>query len=142
MHAVELLGPAAFMFLADQLAKMLAARLLPRGRSVFLVPCVQLRYTTNVSRARRFPRTRPALLFLWGSTVVTLILVMQQGYFFRHSLARIALGTALGGAASNLYDRLRRGAVIDVVKVGWWPVFNLADVGITVGALAALWFIR
>jgi lipoprotein signal peptidase len=32
--------------------------------------------------------------------------------------------------------------VIDIVKVGWWPIFNLADVGITVGAIAAIWFIR
>jgi lipoprotein signal peptidase len=33
-------------------------------------------------------------------------------------------------------------AVIDLVKVGWWPVFNLADVGVTLGAIMALWFIR
>jgi len=54
----------------------------------------------------------------------------------------VGLGAALGGAASNLYDRLRRGAVIDFLDVGWWPVFNLADVAITLGTITALWFLR
>jgi signal peptidase II len=41
----------------------------------------------------------------------------------------------LGGITSNLLDRLRRGGVIDVVDLGVWPVFNLADVAIVAGVL-------
>jgi lipoprotein signal peptidase len=44
------------------------------------------------------------------------------------------------GAVSNLYDRLRFGFVIDWAYLGrWWPVFNLADVMITVGVVCVLW---
>jgi lipoprotein signal peptidase len=32
--------------------------------------------------------------------------------------------------------------VVDFVAIGRWPLFNLADVGITLGAVMALWFIR
>lgn len=44
------------------------------------------------------------------------------------------------GAASNLYDRLVYGFVIDWAYLGpWWPVFNLADVMIGVGVVVLVW---
>ena len=51
-----------------------------------------------------------------------------------------ALALILGGAVGNLIDRLRsHGAVVDFLDVGFgrvrWPVFNIADVGVTAGAL-------
>jgi signal peptidase II len=52
--------------------------------------------------------------------------------------ASIAMGLLLGGAMGNLADRLLRhhhGAVIDFIDLRWWPVFNVADASITVGAL-------
>jgi signal peptidase II len=48
----------------------------------------------------------------------------------------VGLGLALGGAAGNVLDWIRRGAVVDFVDLGWWPVFNLADGGIVVGIAA------
>jgi signal peptidase II len=47
----------------------------------------------------------------------------------------------LGGALGNLVDRFfrapgfLRGHVVDFVAVGWWPVFNIADSCITIGAV-------
>jgi signal peptidase II len=43
------------------------------------------------------------------------------------------LGLVVGGAAGNVLDRLRRGAVVDFLAAGRWPVFNLADAAMTVG---------
>lgn len=54
----------------------------------------------------------------------------------------VALGGVLGGAVGNLVDRFARGsglasgAVVDFIDLGWWPVFNLADMAITLGAVA------
>lgn len=45
---------------------------------------------------------------------------------------------AVGGAA-NFFDRLRHGAVIDFVRVGFLPVFNLADLMIVVGLALLMW---
>jgi signal peptidase II len=53
----------------------------------------------------------------------------------------VALSLVLGGSLGNLADRLFRspgflhGAVIDFIRLGWWPTFNVADSAITIGAL-------
>jgi signal peptidase II len=53
------------------------------------------------------------------------------------SLALVGIAVALAGALSNLCDRLARGAVVDFIAIGWWPVFNLADAAIVLGAAVA-----
>lgn len=52
---------------------------------------------------------------------------------------RISFGLILGGALANMLDRIERGAVVDWIDVHWgphhWPAFNIADTGITAGAV-------
>jgi signal peptidase II len=59
------------------------------------------------------------------------------------------LALLLGGAAGNLTDRIVHGAVTDFLEV-WvrflpfslfnpWPTFNVADAGVTIGALLLLY---
>ena len=50
-----------------------------------------------------------------------------------------AMRLILGGALGNLLDRLRFGAVVDFLDFRVWPVFNLADSAITIGAALILW---
>lgn len=49
----------------------------------------------------------------------------------------VAIALIFGGAAGNLIDRLRRGAVVDFLDFYWhghhWPAFNVADSAITIG---------
>jgi signal peptidase II len=61
----------------------------------------------------------------------------HSGAVFQSEAALIGLGAALGGAAGNLTDILRRRAVLNFVHLGWWPGFNLADVGIVAGLILA-----
>lgn len=51
----------------------------------------------------------------------------------------VALGLILGGAMGNLLDRIRFGAVIDFLDFRIWPVFNVADTCITIGAVLMAW---
>ena len=53
----------------------------------------------------------------------------QKGAFFETLL----LGVVIGGGLGNLADRLVNGYVIDFIVLGPIPVFNVADIGITVG---------
>ena len=46
---------------------------------------------------------------------------------------RFAAALILGGAVANIADRAGDGSVVDVIDVGWWPTFNLADVAIVTG---------
>ncbi len=41
----------------------------------------------------------------------------------------------IGGGLANLFDRLFRGGVVDFINLKFWPIFNLADVAITIGLL-------
>jgi signal peptidase II len=59
-------------------------------------------------------------------------------------LRQVACGLVAGGALGNLLDRLRSAqGVVDFLDVGIgphrWPTFNLADIGVTVGAFALAW---
>ncbi|MBU1999204.1 MAG: signal peptidase II, partial [Candidatus Omnitrophica bacterium] len=48
---------------------------------------------------------------------------------------RLAFLLILAGALGNLYDRIFFGYVIDFLDLRVWPVFNVADSAITIGAL-------
>lgn len=56
------------------------------------------------------------------------------------SVVLAAVGLIVGGALGNVLDRLfrgeglLRGAVVDFIDLQWFPIFNVADMGVTVGA--------
>jgi signal peptidase II len=51
----------------------------------------------------------------------------------------IACGLIVGGALSNLCDRIFLGFVVDYIDLRVWPVFNLADSCITSGIILLFW---
>lgn len=80
------------------------------------------------------------MIVLWLAALASVIVLRRSGAWFRGPAAPVGLGCALGGAAGNLVDILRRRYVVDFIAVGWWPVFNLADVGIVGGLALAFLF--
>ena len=69
-------------------------------------------------------------------------MLVTSGPLFQNGASHAGLGLAMGGATANLADRLWRGGVVDFIDVGFWPVFNIADVAIVLGVVVAVWFIR
>ena len=82
-----------------------------------------------------------------GMTPILALAALAVAAFLVRSLRRatdrwvvVGLALVLGGAVGNLVDRVfrspgvLRGHVVDFVAVGWWPIFNVADMCITVGA--------
>ncbi len=135
---LRLLSVAGSFFIFDQFTKMLVARRFAEGQSAPLAPWIRIRRVTN---GRGVLLHNPiVLLGVLAGLFCGLCLIVRQGYFFQHRAAQLALGMAVGGAGSNAYDQLRRGGVMDFLDLGWWPVFNLADVAITIGVTIALWF--
>ena len=55
-------------------------------------------------------------------------------------LSFVSASLIFGGAIGNLIDRIRFGYVVDFLDLRWWPVFNVADIALTVGV--ALLFIE
>lgn len=58
-------------------------------------------------------------------------------FYKRHPLINIALSMILGGAIGNMIDRLRLGYVVDFLTTEFmdFPIFNVADCFVTVGAV-------
>jgi len=70
---------------------------------------------------------------LWIASIAIAAVLVRAGMIAENALNAAAIGTALGGAAGNIADRLRRGAIVDFIAIGRCPPFNLADVAIVVG---------
>jgi signal peptidase II len=72
--------------------------------------------------------------FIVIAVVVALAIVLYYRYLPTGSwLVRLSLGLQLGGAIGNLLDRVRYGHVVDFVDIGFWPIFNVADLAIVTG---------
>ena len=73
--------------------------------------------------------------------IIAIALLVFNLYYYRHnnevlSLEYIlAFSLILGGAIGNLIDRILYGYVIDFIDFRIWPVFNIADSAITIGAV-------
>lgn len=59
---------------------------------------------------------------------------------FEHPIALTSIAIILAGSIGNLLDRLRLGHVIDFIAVGKFPIFNVADIGITCGIAALIFY--
>jgi signal peptidase II len=78
------------------------------------------------------PETRlPIILALQSLGAIGLMICLLRRRAFDVYAAGFAL--ALAGALGNLGDRVLRGYVVDFIRVPHWPVFNLADIWITIG---------
>ncbi|MFW6119567.1 MAG: signal peptidase II [Petrotogales bacterium] len=72
-----------------------------------------------------------------GISVVILVLTI----IYKSALTKwenLFIGFIIGGALGNNIDRIRFGYVVDFLELPYWPVFNLADTFIVVGAALLL----
>jgi len=138
------LSVAAVVIAVDQLVKWWVVTTLP-GRPIVLIDdFLQLRHVTNTGAAF-------SMLDGFGS-VIGMFAIAAAVFIFLVAIKvgrageAVALGLVLGGALGNLADRAFRGdgfldgGVVDYVDFSFFPAFNVADSGITIGAVLALWF--
>src|SRR4029453_7930108 len=100
---------------------------------------VRLRYTTNTGGAFSLFPGFP-LFFAFMALAVVVAIVLYAGRVATTAVL-VTLGLVLGGALGNFTDRLLRGEgllhgeVVDFIQIRPWPVFNVADSCITIGAV-------
>ncbi|MBR9677044.1 signal peptidase II [Candidatus Woesearchaeota archaeon] len=91
-----------------------------------------LSFTTNTGAAFSLLRGNNVFLLVFGllllSVFVWLFLTSEKKY-------QLPLALIIAGAIGNLIDRLFFGYVIDFINLRVWPVFNIADSAITIGAI-------
>lgn len=135
-----LYGAAALVYLLDRFSKGWAENELPgRGMVEALPGLLYLNLTRNTGGAFSLGREVPAF-FALATLAIGLVIVVVSFRGHPPTVA-IPLGAILGGALGNFTDRLLKGPalsgpVTDFLDIRIIPVFNLADCGIVLGAIA------
>ncbi len=131
----------------DQWTKWLVLTSMWRGQSIdVLGSFFRLTYVRNDGAAFGLD-----LGGRWSFVAVTIVVAAFILFYYWRSertiTARWGLALILGGALGNLVDRIRLGEVVDFLHLSVgsfsWPIFNVADIGVTVGVgLLALHLFR
>ena len=124
----------------DQLTKWWAERELVHGEPVPVVgDLLRLHLTYNSGAAFSMGTGSTGLLTAFASLIV--VVIVWQIAKVRSRPWGIALGLLLGGASGNLIDRYFRapapglGHVVDFLRLPNFPIFNVADIGVTSAAV-------
>jgi signal peptidase II len=134
---------AACVWALDQAAKAVAVATLEPGRSTTLLPHVfWLTLTRNSGAA--FSAGAQMTVMLSMIALIVVVTVIRMARRLRDRGWGLGLGLLLGGALGNLTDRILRapspfrGEVVDYLHLTHWPVFNVADIALTVAAAVIL----
>ena len=108
---------------------------------------LDLRYVQNTDTAFNLLRSvpqrvrRPMLLGFGAAALLAFILALLLALvrWPGAPVPRMAFVLIVAGAIGNYLDRLFRGYVVDFIHVPHWPVFNVADICVTVGIALFFW---
>ena len=128
---------ASVVVLFDQVTKHWALNALDDGRTIDIVGSLRFNLAFNTGMAFAKGQGIGPIIAVVGVIVVAYLLV---GLRRNTGPGAVFVGLVAGGAAGNIIDRLFRGdawlqgAVVDFGDLQWWPIFNIADAAIVVGA--------
>lgn len=123
------------IFALDRLSKIWALAQLQHVGSIQIAPFFRLTYVENTGTA--FGIFQNANYFWAAMAFIVLIMLFKwRSEFLKAGPgARYALIFIMAGALGNLYDRMVLGYVVDYFDFIIWPVFNIADSFISIGAV-------
>ncbi len=138
-HRRLFLSVAVGWLVLDQLTKIWAEHALTSA-PIHVLGTLQLELTYNSGASFSLGTGHGPWIALGALVVVAVLLWV--GRSARSRIGAVALGMIVGGALGNVIDRAFRsdggflqGSVIDFIDLQWWPVFNIADVGVVCGAI-------
>lgn len=144
---------AGLIAIADLATKAAIVERLTYGQQIELLPSLNIVHVVNQGAAFGLLATAGGwqrYLFIMIAVLASILIIRMIRKPETTSTERLGLAMILGGALGNLADRTARLGVVDwidmYVGVHHWPAFNVADIGITLGAavivLHALFSVR
>ena len=127
-----------FLFILDQIIKILIQKNMSLYQEITIIPdFFSLNYVKNTGAAFSLLQNNSTILLL----ISFLSVIILNYYIFKEKnitkISKISFGILLGGIYGNLFDRIIYRSVIDYLSFSVFnysfPIFNLADIGITVG---------
>ncbi|MBI5883784.1 MAG: signal peptidase II [Elusimicrobia bacterium] len=132
----------AGLFLADRLTKVLALRHLRPIDGIPLAPFFHLTYVENTGAAFGMGTRRNGLFIVVAAVLLGGLLHLRRKWPKDNPWLQYGALLVIAGALGNIYDRIAYGFVVDFLDFRVWPVFNLADSCVTVGAFSLAWGLR
>ncbi|MDM8520859.1 signal peptidase II [Anaerolineales bacterium HSG6] len=132
-----ILGIAAVVLGLDTLTKLLVVTNLNLGDTWTVIPGLEpifkFTFITNTGAAFGMFSQFGGLFTIIGVLVIGAIITLHHHLPTEIFWIRLSLGLLLGGAMGNFIDRISRGYVVDFIDIGFWPIFNIADLAIVCG---------
>lgn len=127
---------------ADQFTKWLVRGTFEIGESRPIVSGVLwLTHVKNTGAAFGMFRGQQWMLIAVAVVVLVAIAFAARRLKPGSLLARTALAMIAAGTCGNLIDRAVSGGVTDFLDLGWFPVFNVADISLDVGVALLVWWL-
>ena len=135
-----LLLVALAVLVVDRLTKVAIQHNLALGEHVRVVgDLLWLEHSQNTGIAFSLATSHSSVVFVFDIIAILFILYLARRVPRREPWLRLGLGLILGGAIGNVVDRVLAGSVTDFIDFRVFPVFNVADMGISVGAVIIAW---
>ena len=131
-----------FVVLLDQVTKSWAVSALADGHVIHVVGSLQFSLGFNSGFA--FSQGQGMGPVVGVFAIIAVLFLLRAVRKATTRISALALCAIVAGAIGNIADRIFRGEgwlhgrVVDFIDVQWWPVFNVADSSITVGACALI----
>ena len=128
--------------LLDQVTKSWAVSALADGRVIHVIGSLQFSLGFNSGFAFSQGQGMGPLVGIFA--IIAVLFLLRAVRKATTQLSALALCAIVAGAIGNIADRFFRGEgwlhgrVVDFIDLQWWPVFNVADSSITVGACALI----
>ncbi|MBU5284418.1 signal peptidase II [Limosilactobacillus reuteri] len=131
------IGIILILTICDQLLKSWVASSIVLGGSKQLIPgIIELTNLRNSGAAWSIFEGQQTFF-----TIITIIAIIVIGYFiwqYRKNISvLIGLSLIMAGTIGNFIDRLRQGYVVDMFETTFinFPIFNIADMCLTIGVI-------
>jgi len=125
---------ASVVIIFDQITKYLVRNSMCLGETIPLIPnFFHITHVQNPGAAFGILAYQTSFFILIGVLVIFFIFYFWRQLGEGKLLLKFALSLQLGGAIGNLIDRIYFGQVTDFFDFRVFPVFNIADIAITVG---------
>ncbi len=133
-RAAPIAGIVAAVIVADQATKFVVRARMELGQSYPENWPARFTHVNNTGSAFGLFDNQTVFLIIASFIAIGIMLALYR-QAAGHGILRISLGLLLGGAVSNLADRIRMGHVTDFIELPWWPIFNVADSCVTLGII-------
>ncbi|MBP3816170.1 MAG: signal peptidase II [Firmicutes bacterium] len=132
MQGVIIVG---LILILDQITKILVRTFMVEGQSIPIIgEFLALRYINNEGVAFSFLSGQRAVVTIIQAIAIIIVAILLIKTGGKRKLYDISLAMILGGGIGNIIDRVLFGKVTDMISFSIFPpIFNVADIGVTLG---------